>query len=324
MAKHIITYGVGAVGGFYSGKLAAYLQEQPGAFCLSLVSRGRCLEELKAKGLELTLVDGGETTTNIYTNFDLYSSFAEINFQAEDEVIVLLCVKSKDTQACAEDIATNLPTNNAYVISVQNGVENEETIASVLGIERTVGSITNVAAEMPSYAKYIQKGGYGLFLGELPQNKSNTRLDSLVELFNKIHITTTLKDDVLTAAWSKLVWNSSYNPLSALYEMEIGPLVQEHSEEILGIMNETVQVAKSLGIALDDDVAQKHFDRTNHPDWKTFKTSMYQDVLAGKGNKLEVKYLLGVIVRKAAELKLAVPFAEQTYSKVCEKFSLQK
>ena len=155
MAKHIITCGVGAVGGFYSGKLAAYLQEQPGAFCLSLCSWS-LPEELKAKGLELTLVDGGETTTNIYTNFDLYSSFAEINFQAEDEVIVLLCVKSKDT-ACAEDIATNLPTNNAYVISVQNGVENEETIASVLGIERTVGSITNVAAEMPSYAKYIQK-----------------------------------------------------------------------------------------------------------------------------------------------------------------------
>ena len=111
------------------------------------------------------------------------------------------------------------------------------------------------------------------------------------------------------------------NPLSALYEMEIGPLVQEHSEEILGIMNETVQVAKSLGIALDDDVAQKHFDRTNHPDWKTFKI-MYQDVLAGKGNKFEVKYLLGVIVRKAAELKLVL-FAEQTYSKVCEKFGLR-
>ena len=61
---------------------------------------------------------------------------------------ILLCVKSKDTDAAAKEAATLLE-EDGIMVSIQNGLNNWETIASHVGEGRTVGARVIFGAEIP-------------------------------------------------------------------------------------------------------------------------------------------------------------------------------
>ncbi|MDA0771898.1 MAG: 2-dehydropantoate 2-reductase [Cyanobacteria bacterium] len=307
---HFVVLGMGAVGGFYGLRLAKYLQEKPDVYRLSFIARGKTLEALREGA---TLIDGDEEIK--ISNLNCFEDFSEIGFETDEQVVVLLCVKSKDTlEACQSllgdpNVASLL---RMAVVSIQNGVENEERIASVLGKERTIGALTNIAAEVLEPGRYINKGKYSLVLGEL-DGSSSERLDRIMELLRAAGINTRISENIYQELWSKLVWNAGFNPTSVLYQMTVGQLLEkpEIREVIVGVMQEVKQVAHALGYDLADDVDQKHIARTDTPEWYSFRTSMLQDHQNGK--PIELDDLLGVVVRKGQKKGINTPYATKLY-----------
>ena len=155
---HIIVYGIGSVGGFYSCLLAKALENNK-EHKLSLIARPRVINALNTnKAIKYRKETNGEVSsiekfpTDIFNYVEKYS---ELEINPEEEKVVLLCVKSKDTVSACEDIKTKFDENTT-VLSVQNGVSNEAKVESILGKGSVLGCLTNVAAETVEAGVYLQ------------------------------------------------------------------------------------------------------------------------------------------------------------------------
>ena len=330
---HIAILGVGAVGGYYGSQLELWARQHP-EHRVSFIARGVTYETLRENGLKL--IQPEEGTELVLKDLDLYVTYADLPSKPD---VVLLCTKSRNTEELARELKLEAPT---YIVSVQNGLENEEILAKYLGAENVVGCITNIAAENREPGVYIQKGKYNIVFGEIasavprndegvPRNdegvpvianevKQSHRLKQLVMLMKQAGINAQISNDIRVDMWSKIVWNAAFNPISALHELEIGPLIADpqHRASIQGIMTEVKELALAQGIAVDPEIDRKQFERTDVPAWQSFKTSMLQDTLAGK--PIELEEILGVILRKARELGIPAPNAESIYNECKRKF----
>jgi len=318
---HLVVYGVGAVGGFYGGELAIWLgKETPSNIRLSFVARGQTYEVLKNHGLSL------QTSTEeiLIEKPNVYPSYLGLEIKAEEKTIVLLCVKSKDTAEAAQNIKNNFSTET-FVVSVQNGIKNEDRLCEALGPHHVIGCLTNIAAEVISPGVYLKKGSYTLIIGEL--NNSNetwdgkTRIKVIEEILLGAGINVKISEKIKQDQWSKLVWNTAFNPLSVVHEANVGQLLAnpESRKTIQEVMREVKLIAAAEGYPLAPDVDQKHIERTDVPEWFDFKTSMLQDYQRGK--ELETYDLLGIIVELGAKYQIPTPYSQQVLKELESKLT---
>ena len=333
---HIIVYGIGAVGGFYSSLIADAIAKEAAAknlaeqvHKLSLVARPSVIKAIENNGyIELrTLITDAEATVNRIDKkyFNLASSYADLDINPADEKLVMLCVKSKDTIACAEDIKTKFDAKTT-ILSVQNGISNEEKIETVLGEGSVLGCLTNVAAEYVEPGVYLQIYNpvnlYRLQFGELRPERGMERVERIHKVLSAMGLTAKASTEIIKDQWSKLVWNSAFNPLSALYKANLGTIAAnpKAAEEARGIMSETTQVANALGIGIDPALPEKHWEITNRKEWASFRTSMLQDLEAGKD--IEIDELLGLIIEKAKALGIKTPYAERVFQALSKSLAM--
>jgi 2-dehydropantoate 2-reductase len=106
-----IVYGAGAIGGVVGARLAEHGED------VALIARGAHAEAIRANGLTLEAVEGTKRLA-----LPVVTTPAELEFTAGD--VVLLAVKSQDTQGCLESLRWVAPASTP-VACLQNGVENE-------------------------------------------------------------------------------------------------------------------------------------------------------------------------------------------------------
>jgi 2-dehydropantoate 2-reductase len=328
---HIVVFGVGAIGGFYGTMLSKYFRESNSSIRLSFIARASTYDALRLSGSKLicqkNTIGEMQDTVIFEPKINVYRTYSELEINPDEYTIVLLCVKSKDTIQASLDIKNKF-TDKTVVLSIQNGVENEERIAGVLGYQNVIGALTTVAAETLEPGIYLQKGNYGLLIGELPGNEKlawqdRLRLDIVAEVFSKAGINLKITSNIYYDLWSKLVWNAAFNPTSVYYEATVGQLLANSGirKEIIGIMAEVKKIAELSGFKLNDDVDHKHLARTDVPEWFDFRTSMLQDFQQGK--EIELDELLGVIVNSADKYNYPVPYSKALYEKLKKKLSKQ-
>ena len=113
----IAVYGAGGVGGYFGARLA-----QAGADA-HFIARGAHLHALREHGLRVRSVKGDFRVQAQVTNDP--ADIGPCQF-------VLFCVKTFDTDAAAARLGPLLGDGTA-VVSLQNGVENEEKPARAVG-----------------------------------------------------------------------------------------------------------------------------------------------------------------------------------------------
>ena len=143
--------GAGGVGGFFGGRLV-----QAGVD-VTFVARGAHLAALNATGLHVRSVRGDFTVPVRATEDPASSGTADY---------VLVAVKSFDTGRVASMLAPAVGDRTA-VVSLQNGVDNEERLAAVLGDERVVGGAAYIFATLAEPGVVDHTGGpASVVLGE--------------------------------------------------------------------------------------------------------------------------------------------------------------
>lgn len=171
--------------------------------------------------------------------------------------VALLALKSYDT-GWGVRLALPLLETNAPIVSLQNGL-NEDEIAAIVGSARTVGCVVaRISAEMPEPGLAIRTtplGGaeYVSFrVGEYlrPATARTRELAALLEQIDSAGVT----DDLAGERWSKLAVNAMRNGLSAATglsgnDRDGEPLPRRIS---LALGAEAVRVARRLGHALSD------------------------------------------------------------------------
>jgi len=280
--------GAGAVGGYYGAMLAR------AGVPVRFVARPAQAAVLHENGLRLQA-----------------QSFDErLRVQASDDPsvlsaceLVLVCVKSGDTEAAAGQLASVLRAGTV-VFSLQNGVDNAERLAARLPDGVVVApAVVYVAAEMaaPDHVRHHGRGE--LVLARWP---AATGIDpeAVQALFAGAGVPVQLADDVAAALWSKLVLNCAYNALSAIARLPYGRLVRGTGVEAVmrEVVAECVAVARAAGVDLPDPWPAVERIAATMPGQFS---STAQDLMRGK--RSEIDHLNGFVVAQGERLGVATP-----------------
>jgi 2-dehydropantoate 2-reductase len=278
----IAVMGAGAVGCFYGGMLARAGHE------VVLIGRAQHVEAVRREGLLMEMA--------AFTGRVPIGASTEA-VAVREARLVLVCVKSTDTEAAAAQIAPHLAPE-AIVLSLQNGVDNAARLQARLA--REVGpAVVYVATEMAGPGHVRHHGRGELVIGPI------AAAGELVELFGGAGVPVEVSDNVAGALWAKLILNCAYNALSAITQLPYGRLVQgEGVEDVMhDAVAECLAVAQRDGVRVPGDVwaAVETIART----MPTQTSSTAQDLARGKPS--EIDHLNGYVVRRGAALGVATP-----------------
>jgi len=228
--------------------------------------------------------------------------------------LVLVCVKSGDTEAAAAAMAPHLAAA-ARVLSLQNGVDNAARLQAALG--RPVWPVVVYMAAGMAGPGHVRHQGRGeLLIGRPAGADTDTGTctddechvwspETVAACFTAAGVSTTVSDQALGALWAKLVLNCAWNGLSALTMRSYGDLFAQPGVDALlaDVVGECLQVAAALGVQVPGDVAEAVAGIARTMPGQVSSTA--QDLQRDKPT--EIDHLNGFIVREGQRLGVATP-----------------
>ena len=294
----VAVMGTGGLGGCFGGLLAHAGED------VSLIARGANLDAIRTNGLTVKSIPAGE--------FNLPLSATDNPADIGPVDLVLFCVKTYDTDLAAEQIRP-LIGPGTIALSVQNGVDGADRIASVIGYEHVIGAISLVNASLESPGVVVQHMNPGTQIGEL-DGSTTQRIEDLVKTFERAGIPCAARTDIRSAIWEKFGAFVALVGAETAARLPAGPLMAcpETRELIRGMLEETAAVAKATGIELKSGYVDGIMGSIDEHVPPTHRGSMYVDLVAGK--RLELDAINGVLVRMGKEHGVPTPLNFALYA----------
>ena len=278
----VVVMGAGAVGCYYGGMLAR------AGHPVTLVGRARHADEVRRNGLRLETAAFDEAV-KLHADTDPSA--------ARGADLVLFCVKSPATESAGEAMKPYLP-EGAAILSLQNGVDNAERLAAVLGRE-VIPAVVYVAVEMAGPGHVRHHGRGELVIGPSPASAR------IAAALGAAGVPVEVSANVAGALWAKLVVNCAYNALSAITQLPYGRLVAgaEVPKVMADVVDECLAVARASGVPMAGDLhaAVRRIGETMPGQL----SSTAQDLARAKPT--EIEHLNGLVVRKGDALGIPVP-----------------
>ncbi len=293
----VAVFGTGGVGGYFGGRLALAGAD------VHLIARGAHLKALRTSGLRVTSPKG---------DFQVDLPATDDPSQIGPCDYVLFSVKSFDT----EDAAARLPAllgEETAILSFQNGVDNEEKIARVVGRQDIMGGATYIFSGIVEPGLIAHTGGPArIVFGEM-EGRRSPRAERLLEICKKADIDAELTDDILRVLWDKFAFICAQAGLTAAVRLPIGNVrsVDESWSAFKRAVEEVCAVAAAEGIDLPADTVDKHASFAERLEPSGF-SSLYDDLTNGR--RMELEALHGTVVRRARTHAIPAPVSEMIYA----------
>ena len=243
--------------------------------------------------------DGLFLERNDFQGYVPIAASTEIS-SVRDGTMVLLCVKTTDTETAAVAVAPHLAPG-ALIVSFQNGVDNVERIQRASGIP-AVPAVVYVACAMSGPGR-VRHGGRG----DIVIGPASVLTDRISRVFESAHIPCRVSENISAELWTKLLMNCAYNALSAITHSRY--FVLKDDVEIRNVMKELIReavaVGTAAGVVLADpeqvmDAAMKLGDSMANA-----TSSTEQDL--SRRRPTEIDSLNGYVVRRGRELGIPTP-----------------
>ena len=294
----IVVVGAGGTGGYFGGLLARAGQD------VTFIARGAHLEALRAQGLTVESKLAGTFTVPV---------------QATDEPrevgpadLILFCVKTYDTGVAAQSIRP-LIRPETMIMSLQNGIGNEECIAQAVGHDSGIGAVAYVVSAIKVPGVVAQTAGPGkIVFGELGGGTS-PRTEWLHDVLWRAGITVEVHPDIRVVLWQKFLFICAFSGVTAVTRLPIGTILTDPVTHALfrETSEEVEAVARAGGIDLPADCVE-HAMATAAAVEPWGRGSLYHD-LAG-GRRLELESLNGEVVRRGREHGVSTPLNFAIYA----------
>ncbi len=295
----IAVVGVGAVGGYFGGRLV-----QAGLDVV-FIARGKTLGALKSGGLRIESIAG---------DFEI----AEPNVvgdAAEAGLADVVLVAVKATQVA--DVAPTLKLlvgPETVVIPMQNGLDAPPLLAEALGKQPVIGGLCKIFASKTDLRTVKHIGlEPAIEFGERDGSKSE-RVERIRAAFDPAQgMTTTVADNIEGAMWQKLLYVEPLGGVGAVSRAPIGVVrsVPETREMLSAAMREVVALALKRGVAMDPQAAEAAIRRIDKLAPGT-TASMHRDIVEGRPSELESQ--VGVVVRYGRESGVPTPVHSAIYA----------
>ncbi|WP_254762367.1 ketopantoate reductase family protein [Natrinema marinum] len=280
---HIVVFGAGSLGSLVGGLLARDHD-------VTLVAREDHARAVRESGLRLEGVVDGPTTV---------SPAAVTDGTGLEADLAVVTVKSFDTAAAATALATG---SFDAVLSLQNGMGNEATLASRLETPILAGTATYGAIlREPGVVECTGRGE--VVLGA--RDGGSSSLADRVGAAFAAGLETTVVEDMPRRLWEKLAVNAGINPVTALSDTDNGAILADPASDLArAATRETARVARARDVSLSDREALAALEGIAEATAAN-TSSMRQDVLAGR--RTEIDAINGYVVDRAAEAGFEVP-----------------
>ena len=293
----IAIMGAGAVGGYFGGLLAR------AGHTVTFIARGAHLAAMREHGLVLDTPKGRLAVDT--------ARFVEHPSEAGSCDVVLFAVKSYDIESAAAPLKP-LVDGGACVVSVLNGVDHQDRIASVLGTGNVLGGLAMVSGVIvdPGRIRYTSAMS-GLRFGE-PDGSMSERAIAFRDACVGAGFSADLVSDIRAAQWAKFVGLATNAALTSLFRLPAGHIY--HDPETIPMatraFGEVAAVAQAEGVELPADIVARTLAlHQSFPN--TMYASMYHDL--AKGRPLELDSFSGHIVRRGRALGVATPVHEMAW-----------
>jgi 2-dehydropantoate 2-reductase len=304
--RPIAIAGAGSIGCFVGGMHAAAGRR------VAMLARPRVIDAIEANGLRLTSFEGLERTiasTQLVLSEDA-SIFA-------DAGAVLVTVKSTDTAAIADVIASHAPAD-AVIVSLQNGVSNVPVLRARLPGHRVLGGMVPFNVVAHGKARFHRATSGDIII---ERDHAGTAAQLSVP---GLKVRSTM--DIAGVQWGKLLVNLN-NALNALGDLPLRQQLARRSWRRLFAdqMAEGLQVIRAEGIRpvsstpipagwmphllrLPDAVFAALLGSTMRIDADA-RSSMWEDLQ--RGHRTEIDYLQGAIIAIAERRGIQVPLSRR-------------
>lgn len=285
--------GAGGVGGYFGARLANAGHQ------VGMVARGRHLAALREDGLRVQSILG-DTTADVVATADP----AELGVCD----VVLVCVKAYDTEPVAR-LLHPLLGDTTTVISLQNGIDNEERLAAVIGPEHVVGGAAYIFSSITEPGVVAHTGGPArLVFGEMDGSRSG-RVERLLAACRDAGIEAEVPPDMRVVLWTKFAFICATAGMTAAVRLPMGDIRDcDESWSMFGrIVAEVVELARAEEVPVAADAVEQVLRLCERVDAGAF-SSLHHDLVAG--HRMELEALHGTVVSRARSAGVAVPACE--------------
>ena len=288
----IAVMAAGAVGGYFGARLAAAGHD------VHFVARGANLAAMRESGLRLESVLG-----------DLHLPAPAVT---DDPAtigpvdVVLFAVKLWDTEAAGRQ-ALPLIGPQTRLIPLMNGIDGPDLLDPVIGAEHVAAGSAYIAAVLSAPGVIAHTSPFARLVVGRRGGKPDDTLTAFAGAARAAGVDITLSDAIDRERWQKFVFLAGLSGATAATRQPLGPLLADPDTRALfrGLMEEVVAVGRASGIDLPADFAEDRmrFAEASPPG---FKASMLHDL--ERGNRLELDWLAGTVVRRGRELGVPTPW----------------
>ena len=293
----IAVVGAGGVGGYFGSKLARAGES------VVMLARGRHLDAIRREGIRVQSTPEGESVAKVQ---------AVDSFAGQPPVdMALFCVKSFDTRTAAEALRPVIGPSTG-VVSLQNGVDNEEAIDDVLGPGVALGGAAYVFASIDAPGVIAHKFAGRIVFGEM-DGRVTDRATHLRDSLARAGVPVELATDIRRVLWEKYLLISAQAGMTALTRCPAGVLREtaESWRMYRQIVQELAAVARAAGVTLASDVVDAIMKQAAAiaPD---AYSSLHHDLT--QGNRLELEALHGHAVRLGERHGVPTPMVFAVYA----------
>ena len=299
--------GCGALGSFYGARLSRSGEE------VHFLLRSD-YDAVRRAGVEIRSVDG---------DFRVRPAVARQPEEIGKCDLVLVALKTTANEHLRR-LVTPLAGPETSVLTLQNGLGNEEALAAVVGPEPVLGGLCFVCLNRVAPGVIVHSAHGHVVIGE-HQKTGGERLRTIQALFARAGIECRLTEDLERAHWEKLIWNVPFNGLgvagAAGYEaVSAGRLLGGRVEDeclptdrllaepkwttlVRELMVEVIRTAGALGFDLDPALAERNIERTRV--MGAYRASTLLDY--EKGMPIELDSLFREPLRRARRAGVETP-----------------
>lgn len=301
--------GAGAIGTYIGGSLAASGHE------VAFIEQPGPAEEIARDGLVVETKSDRKVIRDVH----LFTRAADA-LDAGPWDVTVFALKSFDTaEAVDQLLATGRPVPT--ILSLQNGVDNEPTIAARLGADRVIAGTVTTAIAKPGVGHVVEekRRGVGVALG-------HSRAESLIAALDGAGLAAQAFPEAGPMKWSKLLTNLQGSATSAILDLPVGDVFADRRLHALetASLREALAVMRGLGYAPVDlpgtpvrllafavenlplAVTRPIFTRMLGGSRGDKMPSLHIDLHAGRGQS-EVGWLHGAVVRHGERVGVPTP-----------------
>jgi 2-dehydropantoate 2-reductase len=292
--------GSGAVGGYYGARLAHAGHE------VTFLARGEHLQAIRERGLAIKSPLGDFTVR----------APAEIDPRRVGHTdVVLFAVKTYDNET-ALPMLPPLVGPSTVVLTLQNGVDSVDEVASVTGRQAVLGGPTYIATALVSPGLIEQTGThrrivFGEVFGDLKE--TSERVKSLCDVLCHADIQAEAAPDARVPLWEKFIYLAPFAAFTGAARQPLGGVwrLEGFREVFTKALAEVEQIARAEGVPVAPDVKERVISYVESVP-PTMRSSLLIDLQQGK--KIEIEALAGSVVRRGRAVGIDTPMMLALYS----------